>query len=76
MASALNYLHNHCQQQIIHCDLKPSNSLLDSEMFAHVCDFGLTRLLTGINDSSQKYTSTIGLNGSIGYIALGITSLI
>ena len=76
MASALNYLHNHCQQQIIHCDLKPSNILLDSEMIAHVSDFSLIRLLTGINDSSQKYTSTIGLNGSIGYIALGITSLL
>ena len=71
VASALNYLHNHCEQQIIHCDLKPSNILLDNEMVAHVSDFGLARLLTAASDSSQKCTSTIGLKGSIGYAAPG-----
>ena len=77
VASALNYLHNHCQQKIIHCDLKPSNILLDGEMTAHVSNFGLARLLlTSTDDSSQKCTSTIGLKGSIGYVAPGITSLI
>ena len=45
-------------------------------MIAHVSDFGLARLLISIDDSSQKCTSTIGLKGSIGYVALGITSLI
>uniref|UniRef100_A0A2N9FT61 Protein kinase domain-containing protein n=1 Tax=Fagus sylvatica TaxID=28930 RepID=A0A2N9FT61_FAGSY len=69
VASALNYLHDHCEQQIIHCDLKPSNILLDNEMIAHVSDFGLARLLSTNSDSSQKRTSTIGLMGSIGYAA-------
>ncbi|KAL4597962.1 hypothetical protein ACB092_11G026300 [Castanea dentata] len=69
VAFALNYLHNHCEQKIIHCDLKPSNILLDGDMIAHVSDFGLSRLLTTSNDSSQKCTSTIGLKGSIGYTA-------
>uniref|UniRef100_A0A2N9G6U5 non-specific serine/threonine protein kinase n=1 Tax=Fagus sylvatica TaxID=28930 RepID=A0A2N9G6U5_FAGSY len=67
VASALNYLHNHCEQQIIHCDLKPSNILLDNEMIAHVSDFCLARFLSTTHDSSQKCTSTIGLMGSIGY---------
>ncbi|KAM3731888.1 hypothetical protein ACB098_11G017200 [Castanea mollissima] len=58
VAFALNYLHNHCD-----------NILLDSDMIAHVSDFGLSRLLTTLNDSSQKCTSTIGLKGSIGYAA-------
>ena len=72
VAFALNYLHNHCEQKIIHCDLKPSNILLDNDMVAHVSDFGLSRLLTTSNDSSQTCTSTIGLKGSIGYAAPGI----
>jgi serine/threonine protein kinase len=73
VASALNYLHNHCEQQIIHCDLKPSNILLNNEMIAHVSDFGLAKLLSTTNDSSHKHTSTIGLMGSIGYVAPGMT---
>ncbi|GMY08456.1 probable LRR receptor-like serine/threonine-protein kinase At3g47570, partial [Fagus crenata] len=69
VASALDYLHNHSMQPIIHCDLKPSNILLDNDMVAHVCDFGLARLLSIITDSSQKQTSTLGIKGSIGYVA-------
>ncbi|KAL7613111.1 hypothetical protein Lser_V15G08880 [Lactuca serriola] len=56
-ASALDYLHNHCLPAIIHCDLKPSNILLDDDMVAHVGDFGLARFL-GIN-SDQNSTSGI-----------------
>ena len=61
VAFALNYLHNHCRQKIIHCELKPSNILLDNEMIVHVSDFSLARLLTTTNDSFQKHTSTMGL---------------
>ncbi|KAL0003302.1 hypothetical protein SO802_017083 [Lithocarpus litseifolius] len=69
VASAIDYLHNHSLQPIIHGDLKPSNVLLDNDMVAHVSDFGLARLLPITNDSSGKQTSTIGIKGSIGYIA-------
>ncbi|XP_050250719.1 probable LRR receptor-like serine/threonine-protein kinase At3g47570 [Quercus robur] len=69
VASAIDYLHNHSLQPIIHCDLKPSNVLLDNDMVAHVSDFGLARLLPITNDSSGKQTSTIGIKGSVGYIA-------
>ena len=68
VASALNHMYNHGQQQIIYCDLKPSNILIDSEMIAHVSDSGLERLLKSTDDSSQKCTSTIGLKGSITYL--------
>ena len=71
MASAIDYLHNNSMQPIIHCDLKPSNVLLDNDMVAHVSDFGLAKLLPIINDSFEKQTSTIGIKGSIGYIAPG-----
>ncbi|KAM4093815.1 hypothetical protein ACB094_06G147400 [Castanea mollissima] len=69
VASAIDYLHNYSSQPIIHCDLKPSNVLLNNDMVAHVSDFGLARLLPITNDSSGKQTSTIGIKGSIGYVA-------
>ena len=74
VASAIDYLHNHSAQPIIHCDLKPSNILLDNDMVAYVNDFGLARLLPTIDDSSQKQSSTIGIKGSIGYAAPGNAS--
>ncbi|KAI3519846.1 hypothetical protein L1887_09063 [Cichorium endivia] len=63
VACALNYLHNHCLPTIIHCDLKPSNILLDDDMVAHVGDFGLARFL-GTNSNQN---STSGIRGTIGY---------
>ncbi|XP_077218103.1 putative receptor-like protein kinase At3g47110 [Tasmannia lanceolata] len=70
VASALEYLHHHCGTPIVHGDLKPSNVLLGHDMVAHVGDFGSSRFLSEItNNLSQSQTSSIGLKGSIGYIA-------
>lgn len=72
IASVLDYLHHHCQTPIVHCDIKPSNILLDDEMTGHVGDFGLTRLLLNrTNNFSSNQTSSIGLKGSIGYTPPG-----
>jgi Leucine-rich repeat (LRR) protein len=72
IASALDYLHNHCMQPMVHCDLKPSNVLLDDAMVAHLGDFGLAKVLHTYSCSSNlSSTSLIGPRGSIGYIAPG-----
>ncbi|TQE13228.1 hypothetical protein C1H46_001312 [Malus baccata] len=69
VASALDYLHHCCETSIVHCDMKPSNVLLDEDMVAHVGDFGLARfLLEASNDPAQSQTISTGLKGSIGYI--------
>lgn len=73
VASALDYLHNHCCPPIVHCDLKPSNILLDSDMTARLGDFGLARFLSAgssLSISTQQ-TRSIGIKGSIGYAAPG-----
>ncbi|XP_057444881.1 probable LRR receptor-like serine/threonine-protein kinase At3g47570 [Lotus japonicus] len=66
VASAFHYLHYECEQPVIHCDLKPSNVLLDDSMVAHVSDFGLAKLLPCIG-VSQMQSSTGGIKGTIGY---------
>ncbi|XP_010520745.1 PREDICTED: putative receptor-like protein kinase At3g47110 [Tarenaya hassleriana] len=72
IASALDYLHNDCEIPVVHCDIKPSNVLLDEEMVAKVGDFGLARLLanamTNMAPPQASISSTHVLKGSIGYI--------
>ncbi|RWR91203.1 Protein kinase domain-containing protein [Cinnamomum micranthum f. kanehirae] len=70
VASALDYLHHDCEAPVVHCDLKPSNVLLDEDMVAHVGDFGLARIFSkDVGNCSQTQTSSIGIKGSIGYVA-------
>ncbi|RWR91194.1 Protein kinase domain-containing protein [Cinnamomum micranthum f. kanehirae] len=70
VASALDYLHHDCEAPIVHCELKPSNVLLDEDMVAHVGDFGLARIFSkDVGNCSQAQSSSIGIKGSIGYVA-------
>ncbi|KAL6131821.1 hypothetical protein ACLB2K_070194 [Fragaria x ananassa] len=70
VASAVDYLHNHCETPIVHCDLKPSNVLLDTDLTGHVGDFGLARILSRLADNvSANQSSSIGIRGTVGYAA-------
>ncbi|XVF68959.1 hypothetical protein PTKIN_Ptkin11bG0042600 [Pterospermum kingtungense] len=70
VASALDYLHHHCEVPVVHCDLKPSNILLNHDMVAHVGDFGVASFFPkSMNNYSGNTTSTHGLKGTVGYAA-------
>ncbi|KAK9725053.1 hypothetical protein RND81_05G119000 [Saponaria officinalis] len=69
-AHALNYLHHKSETPIVHCDLKPSNILLDDDMVAHVGDFGVAKFYAQPGLLNQ--TSSIGVKGTVGYAAPGI----
>ncbi|KAK4706843.1 hypothetical protein R3W88_033560 [Solanum pinnatisectum] len=64
VASAMHYLHNGYSTPVVHCDLKPSNVLLDQEMVGHVSDFGIAKLL----DAGEAFVQTRTI-ATIGYIA-------
>ncbi|XP_003633210.1 probable LRR receptor-like serine/threonine-protein kinase At3g47570 [Vitis vinifera] len=64
VALALEYLHHGQSEPVVHCDLKPSNVLLDDEMVAHVGDFGIAKILA--ENKTVTQTKTLG---TLGYIA-------
>ncbi|KAI8529355.1 hypothetical protein RHMOL_Rhmol12G0218900 [Rhododendron molle] len=76
IAEGMAYLHHHSPVRVIHCDLKPSNVLLNDDMTALVSDFGIARLVMtvgganngGVVENLGKSTANM-LCGSIGYIA-------
>ncbi|KAG6729628.1 hypothetical protein I3842_01G039000 [Carya illinoinensis] len=64
VASALDYLHHGQSESILHCDLKPTNILLDEDMVTHVGNFGIAKIL--VKNKDATHTKTLG---TIGYIA-------
>uniref|UniRef100_A0A0E0L8R5 non-specific serine/threonine protein kinase n=1 Tax=Oryza punctata TaxID=4537 RepID=A0A0E0L8R5_ORYPU len=77
VAEGLAYLHHYAPVRVVHCDLKPSNVLLDDDMRAVISDFGIAKLISGagaaaagVDGESAPCNSITGLlQGSVGYIA-------
>ncbi|KAB2095490.1 hypothetical protein ES319_A01G040800v1 [Gossypium barbadense] len=65
VAQGIHYLHQGCDMQILHFDIKPHNILLDENFNPKVFDFGLAKLYS-VDDSIVSLTAA---RGTIGYIA-------
>ncbi|GAU21247.1 hypothetical protein TSUD_11660 [Trifolium subterraneum] len=65
VARGIAYLHQGCEMQILHFDIKPHNILLDKNFISKVSDFGLAKLYP--NDIS--IVTLTAARGTIGYMA-------
>ncbi|XP_048421909.1 LEAF RUST 10 DISEASE-RESISTANCE LOCUS RECEPTOR-LIKE PROTEIN KINASE-like 2.1 [Pyrus x bretschneideri] len=65
VAQGIEYLHQGCEMQILHFDIKPHNILLDENFKAKVSDFGLAKLYP-VDNSIVTLTAA---RGTMGYIA-------
>ncbi|XP_057950401.1 rust resistance kinase Lr10-like [Malania oleifera] len=65
IARGIEYLHQGCEMQILHFDIKPHNILLDENLTPKISDFGLAKLYP-TNDSIVSLTAA---RGTMGYIA-------
>ncbi|GAB4852732.1 hypothetical protein Ancab_040555 [Ancistrocladus abbreviatus] len=64
IAEGLRYLHEHCNPNVIHFDIKPQNILLDEDFNVKISDFGLAKMV----DRNQSEVVTL-VKGTPGYIA-------
>ncbi|KAG2709622.1 hypothetical protein I3760_05G248000, partial [Carya illinoinensis] len=65
VAKGIEYLHQGCDQRILHFDIKPHNVLLDQNFIPKISDFGLAKLCS----KDQSAVSMTTGRGTIGYIA-------
>ncbi|KAL6130276.1 hypothetical protein ACLB2K_068657 [Fragaria x ananassa] len=65
VAQGIEYLHQGCEMQILHFDIKPHNILLDENFIPKISDFGLAKLYS-TDDSIVTLTQA---RGTMGYIA-------
>ncbi|XP_026440467.1 rust resistance kinase Lr10-like isoform X2 [Papaver somniferum] len=66
IAHGMEYLHQGCDQRILHFDIKPQNILLDHNFTPKISDFGLAKLCT---KDTFVTVSMAAARGTMGYIA-------
>ncbi|KAI5056013.1 hypothetical protein GOP47_0029534 [Adiantum capillus-veneris] len=64
VAAALAYLHEECEQQVLHRDVKASNIMVDAGFNARLGDFGLAK----VTDHNKSPDATLAA-GTMGYLA-------
>ncbi|XP_062076371.1 rust resistance kinase Lr10-like isoform X2 [Humulus lupulus] len=65
VAKGIEYLHQGCDQRILHFDIKPHNVLLDHNFKPKISDFGLAKLCS----KDQSLVSMTTVRGTAGYMA-------
>nr|XP_011468369.1 PREDICTED: probable receptor-like protein kinase At5g39020 [Fragaria vesca subsp. vesca] len=65
VARAIEYLHQGCDIQILHFDIKPHNILLDHNFKSKISDFGIARFYP----RDRNTISVTAARGTMGYIA-------
>ncbi|KAJ0963670.1 hypothetical protein J5N97_028792 [Dioscorea zingiberensis] len=65
VARGINYLHEGCDMQILHFDIKPHNILLDHNFNPKVSDFGLAKLYP----RDYNLVTVSAVRGTLGYMA-------
>ena len=70
IAKGIEYLHQGCEQRILHFDIKPHNILLDQNFNPKISDFGLAKLCS----KEQSAVSMTAARGTMGYIAPEVLS--
>jgi len=65
VARGIKYLHQGCEMQILHFDIKPHNILLDEKFIPKLSDFGLAKLYP----TDNSIVSLTAARGTIGYMA-------
>ncbi|XP_050221748.1 rust resistance kinase Lr10-like isoform X2 [Mercurialis annua] len=65
VAKGIEYLHQGCDQRILHFDIKPHNILLDDNLNPKISDFGMAKLYS----KDRSAVSMTAARGTMGYIA-------
>ncbi|KAK2453255.1 rust resistance kinase Lr10 [Trifolium repens] len=65
IANGIEYLHQGCDQRILHFDINPHNVLLDDKFTPKITDFGLAKMCS----KNQSTVSMTAAKGTLGYMA-------